>query len=79
MFKLAKDSWTSQEYTISKTGLLSFDKAQHYIAGFFLGLLSPWVALIILFIWEVKDGFLDWRKNIVSNLFFIDDYNLGGD
>lgn len=65
--KFAKDQWDSKELSIFQTGILSYDKVQHFFGGFlttfFLTLLtSLWwaVGISILFwwLWEVKDGYI---------------------
>jgi hypothetical protein len=92
--KFAKDSWCSHEYTWAQSGLLTYDKIQHFIGGLVAVLLlfplvGLWYALagsmLFWFLWEVKDGFLLWNDRKADGSYrwetvtFGFHYNWGGD
>lgn len=61
--RFAKDSWFSVERTFSEKGLFRYDKIQHLVGGFILGLVfNIYWASSFNVLWEVKDGFLPYEK-----------------
>jgi len=77
-FRFAKDKWLSREYTFAESGLLSYDKFQHFIGGFLFALINPVFSMIFWFLWEVKDGFLRWEEDKYITNWPLK-YNWGGD
>ena len=87
-FRFAKDKWLSQEFTFAESGLLSYDKFQHFLGGAILSFVINFllrseiigliVSAIFWFLWEVKDGLLRWEEGkYITN--WIIRYNWGGD
>lgn len=85
--RFAKDKWLSQEFTFAKSGLLSYDKFQHFVGGIVFtmlfgimlwGIIKGAIASAIFwFLWEVKDGLLKWENGYISHWPIW--YNWGGD
>jgi hypothetical protein len=76
-FEFAKDTWLSKEYTFARTGILSYDKVQHFLGGFFFALLNIWFSIVFWLLWEIKDGFISWKDGYITS--FPIRYNWGGD
>jgi len=85
-FRFAKDKWLSQEFTFVQSGLLSYDKFQHFLGGAAFSLVvtifADWIvglisSMLFWFIWEIKDGFLDYENGYFTD--FPIRYNWGGD
>lgn len=92
--KLAKDTWNSREFTFTQSGFLTYDKVQHFIGGAVaVLLLFPFIGLcwavigsmLFWFLWEIKDGYLDWNDRKENGdyrwqtITFGFRYNWGGD
>lgn len=65
-FDIASDVWLSKEFSFVNFGVFSYDKLQHFIVGFILGLLSgsPITFTLSIFasiLWEVKDGLYSYK------------------
>jgi len=84
--KWANDKWTSKETTFAQSGPLAYDKVQHFLGGLLLGLLFRFMfhdpyfirdVALVAFLWELKDGWVDWRDGYVTE--WPIRYNWGGD
>ncbi|MDD5062766.1 MAG: hypothetical protein PHN44_10855 [Candidatus Marinimicrobia bacterium] len=71
-FRFAKDKWLSKEYTFAHSGLLAYDKFQHFVGGMVVCIIGTFVSksiavgvicsAIFWFLWEVKDGILRYEE-----------------
>ena len=61
-FRIAQDIWFSQEKSIFKSGILSYDKIQHFLGGLILGYFFGYYGLIHANLWEIKDAYLPYEK-----------------
>lgn len=87
-FRFAKDIWLSHEYTFAKSGLLTYDKFQHFMGGIVVSLIGTLISrnmaiglissAVFWFLWEVKDGILRWEEGQYITHWPIR-YNWGGD
>jgi hypothetical protein len=75
--KLANDKWTSRERTFARSGLLTYDKLQHFIGGMLFAIPSVTFSLAFWFMWEIKDAIIPWEKRYETN--WPIRYNWGGD
>jgi len=76
-FLIANDTWTSRETTFTKTGLMAYDKVQHFLGGFLFAILNVWFSIAFWLLWEIKDGFISYKKGYITN--WPIRYNWGGD
>lgn len=86
-FRIAQDKWFSHEYTFAKSGILSYDKFQHFIGGIvftplFGIMLNSLIygaicSAIFWFLWDVKDGLIKWEDSYCTE--WPIHYNWGGD
>lgn len=75
--EFAHDTWTSRETIFTKTDLLSYDKVQHFLGGFLFAILNIWFSIVFWLLWEIKDGFISYKKGYITN--WPIRYNWGGD
>lgn len=66
-FTWAQDHLFTREFSLFKYGILTYDKLQHYLIGFIFimvdaSLSNVLFTIINLAFWELKDGFLNYKK-----------------
>jgi len=86
-FQFAKDKWKSQEFSFAGSGVLSYDKFQHFLGGIVVALLAAIICKsavigslisgLFWFFWEIKDGLLSWKAGYITR--WPIEYNWGGD